>query len=130
MALSGSFQTSPNFYLDPSNGVTYNIAIQAPQYRMDTLSELKSLPVTGPATNAPERFHWRFNRAPGAAPLGSVAPAQPRATTAAPGAPRPVQVLGNLASIVPGAEQGTSATTTCSRSSTSTPTSKAPTWAA
>ena len=31
----------------------------------------------------------------------------PDATTAAPGAPKPVQVLGNLATIVPGAEQGT-----------------------
>ena len=36
VALSGSFQTSPNFYLDPRNGVSYNIAIQAPQYRLDT----------------------------------------------------------------------------------------------
>ena len=35
VALSGSFQTSPNFYLDPRNGVSYNIAIQAPQYRLD-----------------------------------------------------------------------------------------------
>ena len=33
VALSGSFQTSPSFYLDPRNGVTYNVAIQAPQYK-------------------------------------------------------------------------------------------------
>jgi multidrug efflux pump subunit AcrB len=26
VALSGSFQTSPSFYLDPKNGVTYNVA--------------------------------------------------------------------------------------------------------
>ena len=35
VALSGSFQTSPSFYLDPRNGVSYNIAVQAPQYRMN-----------------------------------------------------------------------------------------------
>ena len=32
VALSGSFQTTPSFYLDPRNGVSYNVAIQAPQY--------------------------------------------------------------------------------------------------
>jgi multidrug efflux pump subunit AcrB len=47
VALSGSFQTTPNFYLDPKSGVTYNVAIQAPQYRLDSLAALKSLPVTG-----------------------------------------------------------------------------------
>ncbi len=47
VALSGSFQTSPQFYLDPRNGVSYNIAVQSPQYRLDTMAELKSLPITG-----------------------------------------------------------------------------------
>ncbi len=39
VALSGSFQTTPNFYLDPQNGVTYNVAVQAPQYRLDSLAD-------------------------------------------------------------------------------------------
>jgi len=110
VALSGSFQTSPNFYLDPRNGVSYNIAIQAPQYRMDTMSELESLPITSSATNAAmtQPSASTSTGAPGAAPLGSFAPDQTSgAATAAPGAPKPVQVLSNLASIVPGAEQGT-----------------------
>ena len=47
VALSGSFQTSPSFYLDPRNGVSYNVAIQSPQYRLDSLAALKSLPITG-----------------------------------------------------------------------------------
>src|SRR5215469_14806742 len=47
IALSGSFQTSPNFYLDPNNGVSYNIDTQSPQYNLDTMSALRSLPVTG-----------------------------------------------------------------------------------
>jgi multidrug efflux pump subunit AcrB len=110
VALSGSFQTSPNFYLDPRNGVTYNIAIQSPQYRLDTMSEFESLPITSSATNAAmtEPSTSTSTGAPGAAPLGSIAPAQTSgATTAAPGASQPVQVLSNLAAIVPGAEQGT-----------------------
>ncbi|MGA7256025.1 MAG: efflux RND transporter permease subunit [Terracidiphilus sp.] len=40
VALSGSFQTSPQFYLDPKNGVSYSVEVQQPQYRLDTLSEL------------------------------------------------------------------------------------------
>ena len=28
VALSGSFQTSPNFYLDPRSGVRYNVAVR------------------------------------------------------------------------------------------------------
>ena len=110
VALSGSFQTSPNFYLDPRNGVSYNIAIQAPQYRLDTMAALESLPITGSATNTAltEPSTNTSTGAPGAAPLGSVVPSQTSgATTAAPGAPRPVQVLSNLATFVPGAEQGT-----------------------
>jgi len=84
LALSGSFQTSPSFFLDPKSGVSYNIAIQAPQYRMNSLAALESLPVTGTAAAQP---------ASGA--------------NGGPGAARPVQVLGNLASIAPGAELGT-----------------------
>ena len=109
VALSGSFQTSPNFYLDPHNGVSYNIAVQSPEYRMDNMSELEGLPVTSTAAIAAstQPSTSTSTGAPGAAPLGSLAPAQsPGAATAAPGAGKPVQVLANLATIVPGAEQG------------------------
>ncbi len=46
-ALSGSFQTSPQFWLNWNNGVSYSIAVQEPQYRMDTLQDLNNIPVTG-----------------------------------------------------------------------------------
>jgi multidrug efflux pump subunit AcrB len=88
VALSGSFQTAPNFYLDPRNGVSYSIATQTPQYRIDTVAALQSLPVTSPASAL-------LNQA-----------AMNNATTYAPGSPRTVQVLGNLATIEPGAELG------------------------
>jgi multidrug efflux pump subunit AcrB len=110
VALSGSFQTSPNFYLDPRNGVSYNIAIQAPQYNLDTMAAFESLPITSSTTTADmtQPSTTTSTGAPGASPLGSVAPAQSSgATTAAPGVPRPVQVLSNVATIVPGAELGT-----------------------
>ena len=53
VSLSGSFQTSPTFWLDPKNGVSYNIAAQTPQYRVDTLEQLENIPVTGTNPNAP-----------------------------------------------------------------------------
>jgi multidrug efflux pump subunit AcrB len=84
VALSGSFQTAPSFYLDPKTGITYNVAVMAPQYKLDSLAKLQSLPVPG-----------------GSQPIAG------SASTGAPGASRPSQVLGNLATITPGAELGT-----------------------
>jgi multidrug efflux pump subunit AcrB len=46
ISLSGSFQTSPTFWLDPKNGVSYSIATQTPQYRLDTLQSLQNIPIT------------------------------------------------------------------------------------
>ncbi|MGA8619400.1 MAG: efflux RND transporter permease subunit [Candidatus Sulfotelmatobacter sp.] len=46
VSLSGSFQTSPNFWLNPKNEVTYQIAVQSPQYRMTNLQDLLDIPVT------------------------------------------------------------------------------------
>ena len=48
VTLSGSFQTSPNFWLNPRNEVTYQIAVQAPQYRMTNLQDLMDIPVISP----------------------------------------------------------------------------------
>ncbi len=45
VSLSGSFQTSPNFWLNPANGVTYQIAVQSPQYRVTSLQDLMKTPV-------------------------------------------------------------------------------------
>ncbi len=93
VALSGSFQTSPNFYLDPRNGVSYNVATQTPQYGLDTMAALQSLPITGTATNL------QTSTLSGGV---MTAPA-----IQAPGTIKQIQVLGNVASIIPGAELGT-----------------------
>ncbi len=47
VSLSSSFQTAPAFWLDPKNGVSYNVAVQTPQYRVDTYQALQNTPVTG-----------------------------------------------------------------------------------
>jgi multidrug efflux pump subunit AcrB len=70
-SLSGSFQTSPSFYLNPQNHVSYNIAVQTPQYDVLDLQQLKNFPI---ATN---------------------------------GSTQQPQILGNIASIDRGVEQGT-----------------------
>lgn len=70
-SLSGSFQTSPAFYLDPKNHVSYNIAVQTPQYSVRNLQQLENFPI---ARN---------------------------------GSAQQPQILGNLASVVRGTEEGT-----------------------
>src|SRR5262249_30403410 len=47
VSLSSSFQTAPAFWLDPRNGVSYNVAVQSPQYRVDSYQALQNTPVTG-----------------------------------------------------------------------------------
>jgi multidrug efflux pump subunit AcrB len=46
-ALSGSFQTGPNYWVDPKNGVSYSINGQVPQYQIDSLDALRNLPILG-----------------------------------------------------------------------------------
>jgi multidrug efflux pump subunit AcrB len=53
ISLSGSFQTSPTFWVDPKTGVSYNIESQTPQYWADTLQELVNIPVTGTTPSVP-----------------------------------------------------------------------------
>ncbi len=54
VALSGSSQTSPGFWLDPKTGVSYNVAVQAPQYRIASLQDLQNIPITGAAGRPPQ----------------------------------------------------------------------------
>jgi multidrug efflux pump subunit AcrB len=54
ISLSGSFQTTPTFWLNPRNGVSYAIATQTPQYRLDSLQQLENIPVTGTSGAKPQ----------------------------------------------------------------------------
>jgi multidrug efflux pump subunit AcrB len=44
--LSGSGQVAPTYYLNPENGVNYSVVMQTPQYQVDSLSALETLPIT------------------------------------------------------------------------------------
>jgi multidrug efflux pump subunit AcrB len=70
VALGGSFQTAPAFWLNPQNGVSYSVTVQSPEYRISSLQDLLNVPVTG-------------------------------------GGGAPPQILGNVAAVARGTEQGT-----------------------
>jgi multidrug efflux pump subunit AcrB len=53
ISLGGSFQTSPTYWLDPQNRVSYQVSTQTPQYRVASLQDLANMPITGPTPNAP-----------------------------------------------------------------------------
>jgi multidrug efflux pump subunit AcrB len=44
-SLSGSSQTNPTFYLNPQNHVSYNVAVQTPQYDLRSLQDLENIPI-------------------------------------------------------------------------------------
>jgi len=54
VALSGSFQTSPTFFLNWKTGVQYELISQTPQYRIQSLQGVGNIPLTSPTMNRPE----------------------------------------------------------------------------
>jgi CzcA family heavy metal efflux pump len=52
-SLSGSFQITPMFFLNWKNGVSYNMVVQTPQYRVESLQDLQNTPVTAGSTSRP-----------------------------------------------------------------------------
>ena len=47
ISLSSSAQISPNFWIDPRNGVDYPVAVMTPQFKVDSTSELLRTPIRG-----------------------------------------------------------------------------------
>jgi multidrug efflux pump subunit AcrB len=72
VSLSGTAQLSPNFWINPKNGIQYNVLVQTPQYKMSTMSDLTDSPVV------------------------------PSGVSGSQAAMRQTQILGNLASVEPG----------------------------
>jgi multidrug efflux pump subunit AcrB len=52
-ALSGSGQAQPNFWLNPNNGVSYQVTVQTPQYQIDSVDALKNIPITSGVIGGP-----------------------------------------------------------------------------
>src|SRR5256884_2725516 len=53
VSLSGSFQTTPTFFLNWQNGVNYNLATQTPQYRIQSLQDIQNIPISAPTITRP-----------------------------------------------------------------------------
>lgn len=54
VALSGTSQANASYYLNPRNGVVYNVVVQTPQYLLNTPESVLSTPVRAPQENTPE----------------------------------------------------------------------------
>jgi multidrug efflux pump subunit AcrB len=54
ISLSSSSQTAPNYWINPKNGVNYPIAVQTPQYKIDSLEALKQSPISAGKLAQPE----------------------------------------------------------------------------
>jgi multidrug efflux pump subunit AcrB len=52
ISLSGSQQTAPNQWLNPENGVNYQVSVQTPPYKMDSIDTIQRTPITSSTTNA------------------------------------------------------------------------------
>jgi multidrug efflux pump subunit AcrB len=50
ISTAGTSQTSPNFWLNPANGIAYNLTVQSPQYSIDSLDALLRTPVRAPGS--------------------------------------------------------------------------------
>jgi multidrug efflux pump subunit AcrB len=56
VALASSLTTQPNFWVDPKTGIPYPLAVQLPEYRLQSLDDLRNTavaPHTGPPSAAP-----------------------------------------------------------------------------
>jgi multidrug efflux pump subunit AcrB len=91
VATSGSFQTTPTFWLDPRSGVSYDIAVQAPQYTLDNLSDLQNIPITSASSLAAGMGQI--------AALANAVPGTTAVTTPPIMGGKPIQILGNVATV-------------------------------
>jgi multidrug efflux pump subunit AcrB len=54
ISLSSSGQTAPNQWLNPVNGVNYQVNVQTPQFRIDSLDAVRRTPITSSAGGPPQ----------------------------------------------------------------------------
>ena len=48
ISLASSGQVAPNQWLNPANGVNYNVAVQTPTYRIDSFDAMQRTPISAP----------------------------------------------------------------------------------
>jgi multidrug efflux pump subunit AcrB len=54
VSLSSSGQVSPNYWLHPATGVSYLIAVQTPEHRVDSMEALRSTPLAAARSSTPQ----------------------------------------------------------------------------
>ncbi|HEY8667092.1 MAG TPA: efflux RND transporter permease subunit, partial [Tepidisphaeraceae bacterium] len=54
ISLASSGQVAPNQWLNPVNGVNYNVAVQTPTYRVDSFDSLKRTPISSQGSGKTE----------------------------------------------------------------------------
>ena len=54
LTLSSSSTVSPSFWVNPANGYEYNVAVQAPQYKIDSMQSLGNIPISSAFTKSPQ----------------------------------------------------------------------------
>jgi multidrug efflux pump subunit AcrB len=91
IALSGSSQTSPNFWLNPKNGVSYPLMTMTPQYTVDSLDALRNIPLAGTSAGAGAGV------VAGAGTAAGASPGVPGAGTS--------QILGSLGTLDRGSQE-------------------------
>jgi multidrug efflux pump subunit AcrB len=69
VSLSSSGQVAPSYWIDPRRGVQYLVAVQTPQYAIDTLDALRATPISTPGEGGTQLLAnvARISRATGAA---------------------------------------------------------------
>ena len=77
VALSSTTQVAPNFWVNPANRVNYRVAVQTPDYAIDSTDTLLSTPIIN----------------------GLTGPGGPRQTVDGETTPRPPQLLSNLVNL-------------------------------
>jgi multidrug efflux pump subunit AcrB len=88
VSLSATGQINPIQWVDPKNGVSYNVLVQTPQYRVDSLTALAQTPVSSGPSGPPAPV----------LPTGEPAPMPASLSYGDPNAQsNPTQYLGNLA---------------------------------
>ncbi len=53
-SLSGSFQITPMFFVNWNNGVNYNLVAQTPQYQIQSIKDIRNIPIAGGSKGSPE----------------------------------------------------------------------------
>jgi len=51
-SLAGTQQTAPVFFVNPTNGISYPVVAQVPEYLMANISDLENIPISGSTTSS------------------------------------------------------------------------------